>query len=72
MTLPPEKCKCGEAIYLERVSVRGTWETYFNFDGSDPETADLSNLKHGATPKTVECAKCNRRYLNPRYGWVLG
>jgi len=65
VTTPPETCHCGSTVYVENSRASGWWKQYIDSDGRVELTASRGlRLK---VPKTVTCAECGRRYLNPNH-----
>ena len=63
--MKPGKCPhCGGKEYWHSQAVRGPWVVWVGA-GGDTESTDLSKLRYGPEPKTVQCIDCEKRYPNP-------
>lgn len=63
--MTPWQCKCGGTLYLEIVQVRGPWRRLVDGQTGETVDTDLDRLKHGPTPKRVQCSTCGKSSPNP-------
>ena len=60
------KCGCGCTLFFRNYRARGWWKQLVDFQSgkANVEDTNLDNVR-GPEPKTMICADCGKRHLNP-------